>query len=282
MEFKEVVGLRRSIRFWKPWRPVEMEKVQAILEAMYRAPRVLEVDFLRVAVLFRDEMSADDLEAMKTPTTTAQIELCPVYIFVYADAEAIERATDGRTLEQMIEVGALNASHGWTPEHVRERIVPSVYRAAIDHPDRATLTFRTADGPREGPSYSREVLRLARTQIGIAHAHALLAAVEVGLGAQLSGVGTDVPKRVMDIPDSWIPASPILLGYAAESMQAGGQRDREPFESDFFDGRFGHPLRRDAAVTEQLRAAKMIQAVAPLPWRRGELHRLARMFGLPE
>jgi len=30
MEFKEVVGLRRSIRFWQPWHPVEDEKLQAI------------------------------------------------------------------------------------------------------------------------------------------------------------------------------------------------------------------------------------------------------------
>jgi hypothetical protein len=35
-------------------------------------------------------------------------------------------------------------------------------------------------------------------------------------------------------------------------------------------------------VTEQLKAAKMIQAPAPLPWRKEEIKALARMFGLPE
>ena len=33
MEFLEVVGSRRSIRWFRPWQPVEVEKVQRILEA---------------------------------------------------------------------------------------------------------------------------------------------------------------------------------------------------------------------------------------------------------
>ncbi|MCC7088402.1 MAG: nitroreductase family protein, partial [Dehalococcoidia bacterium] len=51
MEFKSVVGWRRSIRFFDPWREVEREKIQTILEAIYRAPRVLEIDFVRVVVV---------------------------------------------------------------------------------------------------------------------------------------------------------------------------------------------------------------------------------------
>jgi nitroreductase len=35
MEFKEVIGRRRSIRYFQPWRPVEREKVQSILEAAH-------------------------------------------------------------------------------------------------------------------------------------------------------------------------------------------------------------------------------------------------------
>ena len=33
MEFKEVIGRRRSIRFFDPDRPVEREKIQKMLEA---------------------------------------------------------------------------------------------------------------------------------------------------------------------------------------------------------------------------------------------------------
>lgn len=282
MEFKEAIGSRRSIRFWLPWRPVEPEKLQVILESIRRAPRLLEVDFLKAVVLHRDQLSAEDLEAMKGPTTTTQIELCPTYIFIYADLAALERATDGATLEQMIDAGALNESHGWTRERLRSTLLPDSYQAVVDEEDRVAVRFRTPDGMREGPSFSRSTMVLARHQIGIAHAYALLTAVEVGLGAQLSAVGADVPKRVMGIPDEWISSSPILIGYAAEDLQAGGQRPREPFEQDFFDGRYGAPFHRSAAVVERLEAEKMIQPQAPLPWRRDELRRLARMFGLPE
>lgn len=34
MEFKKVIGIRRSIRYFDPDRPVEREKIQKILEAM--------------------------------------------------------------------------------------------------------------------------------------------------------------------------------------------------------------------------------------------------------
>jgi len=33
MEFLQVVGSRRSIRWFRPWQPVEAEKLQRILEA---------------------------------------------------------------------------------------------------------------------------------------------------------------------------------------------------------------------------------------------------------
>lgn len=41
MEFKEVVGRRRSIRYFLPWRPVERDKVQTILEAARLVSRML-------------------------------------------------------------------------------------------------------------------------------------------------------------------------------------------------------------------------------------------------
>ena len=62
MEFKQAVGLRRSVRIWRPWQPVEQAKLQTILEAIYRAPRVLEVDFIRVVVMDKDAVGEEQLE----------------------------------------------------------------------------------------------------------------------------------------------------------------------------------------------------------------------------
>jgi hypothetical protein len=280
MEFKEVVGTRRSIRIWQPWRPVEEAKIQAILEAIYCAPRVLEVDFVRAIVMRRDALTPEQAQALKTPTTTTQIELCPVVIWIYADLDAFERATDGRNLEQLVDVGALNESHGWTRRHIHDVVVPEVYRPVIDDPDQVTISFRTPDGTRQGPSYSRRLMALGRTAIGLAQANAMLAAVDLGLGVQLSSIAPQVPKQILGVPDSWISASPLFVGYSAE--HPGGQRPREPLEETAFEGRYGYPFKSDASAVERLTRARMIQEPAPLPWRRGELRRLARMFGLPE
>ena len=36
MEFKQVIGRRRSIRHFLPWKPVEREKIQVMLEAAHQ------------------------------------------------------------------------------------------------------------------------------------------------------------------------------------------------------------------------------------------------------
>lgn len=279
MEFKSVVGWRRSIRFFDPWREVEREKIQAILEAIYRAPRVLEIDFVRVVVVHRDQLMPEQMATLKTPTTTAQLDMAPVYFFFYADIDALERAVTGNTYRDLIRVGVLNHSHGWSEEFVTQTAIPYL-RTIIDDPDRVPIGPPGSDSkPRLA---SREAMRLARTAIGIAQEYALLAAVDEGLGAQLSGVSAQIAKTVLDIPDSWTPSSPMLLGYHGETREAGGQRPREPFEEDFFELRYGHPFYREPAVVDQLKAVGMIQAGAPFPWRMDEVRGLARKFGLPD
>jgi nitroreductase len=279
VELKSVVGWRRSIRFFDPWREVEREKIQAILEAIYRAPRVLDIDFLRIVVVHRDRLTPEQMATMKTPTTTAQLDMAPVYVFFYADVDALERAATGETYRELMAAGVLNRSHGWSEEFVTGTAAPYI-RALLDDPNRAPMGPPGADGtPR---LVSRETLRLARNAIGIAQEYALLAAVDEGLGAQLSSVSVPAAKMVLGIPDSWAASSPMLLGYHGESREAGGQRPREPFEEDFFELRHGNPFYREPAVVDQLRAAGMIQPEAPFPWRMDEVRGLARKFGLPD
>lgn len=279
MEFKSVVGSRRSIRFFEPWREVEREKIQAILEAIYRAPRVLEVDFVRAILVHRDRLTLEQMATLKTPTTTAQLDMAPVYIFFYADINALEEAAEGDGYRQLMHAGVLNRSHGWSPDFVTDTAVPYL-RAILDDPDRLPLGPPGSGG--NARTVSRETLRLARTAIGIAQDHALLAAFDEGLGALLSSVSVPAAKAVLEVPDSWVPSSPMLFGYPGESREAGGQRPREPFEEDFFELRYGHPFYREPAVVERLRAAGMIQEEAPFPWRMDEVRGLARKYGLPD
>lgn len=279
MEFKQVAGLRRSIRFWQPWRPVEDSKIQTILEAIYRAPRILEVDFTKVGVLRREQISDEDFRTMKGPTTTTQVDLCPLYIWVYADMEALESACDGHNLRELIEAGILGAGHGWTVDRVESAVIPNVYRRVLEETDRIPITRGPVEG--EPVTYPRGLVALARWQQGIAHEHALLTAVDEGLGIQLSAVNPNIPKKIMGIPDTWMPSMPLLVGYPAESLEAGGQRPREPLGEDFYEGRFGNPFAPDPAVDQRLWDEGLFRR-QDLPWRRAELRRLSRMFGLPE
>ncbi|MBE7518456.1 MAG: nitroreductase family protein [Thermoflexaceae bacterium] len=303
MEFKEVVGWRRSIRFFAPWRPVEREKVQAILEAVYRAPKVLELDIVRCVVIYRDALTAEQLESIRSPINSAQIDMAPVYIQFFADLQAAERAMDGGHLKELIDLDLLPASFGWTHDYVDRVIVPQVYKRILTDSNRVVVGRRPpllqeveeqaqarAGGGRtvvaveaEPATLPLSLLVLANTAVGIAQAHALLSAFDEGLGAHLCGISPVVMKQLCRIPDYWhTGASTMLLGYHAGSWEDGGQRPREPFEEDFFEGRYGTPFVQDPGVVGRLKAERMIQDEAPLAWRRGELSALADMLGLPK
>jgi len=58
MEFKQVIGLRRSIRYHQPYRAVERAKVQSILEAARLCSQAINV-----------------------PPPTAQLDMAPTWNF---------------------------------------------------------------------------------------------------------------------------------------------------------------------------------------------------------
>src|SRR3972149_1034317 len=134
MEFKKVIGTRRSIRFYQPWRPVERAKIQAILEAARLASRGVDAAFAKAIVGYRDKLSAPGRDSPKMPTTTAQLDLAPVWILWYGDLSAIERTNRGQTLKQLIDVGALNPTHGWSYKYVENVIWAQVLKPITESP----------------------------------------------------------------------------------------------------------------------------------------------------
>ena len=260
MEFKRVIGLRRSIRYYQPYRPVEREKVQVCLEAARLSSRAVNADFVQAIVVNRDELSPEDRESLKTPTTTAQLDLAPVWIFWLIDATA---PRVGQTsLKQLVDVGALTPSHGWSHAYVDNVVWPQVLQPILSDPGTAAL--------------------VAAIEAGLAINQALLAAVDEGLGTQLTALNAANATRILGIPEHLVPIWIQLLGYSAESIEAGGQRPRTPFEQIYFEGRYGQPYERDEEVVRQLTDDGMLMPQAPYPWRRDELRALSRMFGLPE
>lgn len=261
MEFKEVVGRRRSIRYFLPYRPVEREKIQAILEAARLASCAVNASWLRAIVVERDKLPAETLNMLKTPVSAVNLELAPVHIYFYADLGAVPRSR-GATLKELVDVGALNPSHGWSHKFVEEFVWPQILEPMTKSPLQHSVG--------------------AAADCGVAICQALLCAVDEGLGVCLSAFNPGIAKQAFAVPDDWLPIYVLLVGYPAESWEAGGQRPRPPFEELYFEGQYGRPFQRDEAVVEKLKEAKMIQAPAPLPWRKEEVRALARMFGLPE
>ncbi|GIX45959.1 MAG: nitroreductase [Candidatus Tectimicrobiota bacterium] len=261
MELKEVIGRRRSIRYFLPYRPVERDKIQAILEAARLASCAVNATFLRAIVVQRDELAPEVLEALKTPVSALTLDLAPVHIYFYGDLHALQRSR-GQTLKELIDVGALNATHGWSYKFVDEVVWAQILEPLTRDPVR--------------------LVAAVAVDCGIAICQALLTAFDEGLGACLSAFEPRRAKEAFGVPDHWMPLYAMLVGYPAESWEAGGQRPRPPFAELYFEGRYGQPFHRDPAVVERLKAARMLQAPAPLPWRREEVKMLARAFGLPE
>ena len=85
------------------------------------------------------------------------------------------------------------------------------------------------------------------------------------------------------MPDDWFPLYVMLVGYPAESWEAGGQRPRPPFEELYYFGQYGTPFPRDPALVEKLKQAKMIQrpATSNNQQRMAEIKALAEKYGLP-
>ncbi|MEX2226011.1 MAG: nitroreductase family protein [Dehalococcoidia bacterium] len=261
MEFKEVIGRRRSIRFFDPDRPVEREKIQKMLEAARLASCAVNAQWARAIVGFRDELSEDQLKRLKTPVATLNVDMAPVHIHFFNDLSIVNKM-QGTRLKELVDVGALAPTHGWSHKFVDDFVYPQILKPMT-----------------QGPGYP-----IASTfDVGIAVCQALLTGVDEGLGVGLVTLNGAVLKEVFKTPDEWIPLPTILVGYPAESWDGGGQRPRPPFEELYFEGEFGKPFKRDEKVVEELKSAKMIQEPAKPndPKRIEEIKKLAEKYGLP-
>lgn len=261
MELKEAIGRRRTIRYFQSWRPVEREKIQMMLEAARLSSCAVNASFLKAVVVFRDDLDRQTIDALKTPVSALNIELAPVHIYCYCDMNAYVGAQS--RLKKLVDVGALNVTHGWSHKFVDEFVWPNILKPLANSKDPGVTASAAFD-------------------CGVAINQAMLVGVEEGLGVCLSAFQAPVIAKVINPPAEWLPIFVLLVGYPAESWEAGGQRPRPPLGEQFFEGKFGTPFKADPKVTEAAKAAKMIQAPAPLPHRKEEIKALARMFGLPE
>jgi nitroreductase len=260
MEFKEVVGRRRSIRFFDPDRPVEREKIQVILETARLASCAVNAHWLRAIVVNRDDLPKEKLDQLKTPVAALTLDLAPVHIYFFVDLGIVNKIKGSR-LRELVDAGALAPTHGWSHKFVDDFVYPQILEP---------MTKNLAG-----------YMPAAFADAGGAAQNALLAAFDEGLGACLNTPNPVLTKSVFGVPDDWVSMWVMLVGYPSESWEAGGQRPRPDFEELYFEGEYGKPFKRDPAVVERLKQAKMITAPAPLPGRMDEIRRLAEEYDLP-
>lgn len=264
MEFKQSVGRQRSHQYFLPWRPVERQKVQVILEAGRLASRAVNTAFSKAVVAYRDSLTAAERDQLKTPLSATLFDTAPVYIFWYYDMDARRVAVEERKWPTvasgaLVEIGALGPPHGWSHRYVQNVVLPEVLMPGLDA------------GPQRG----------GNADAALAMAQGLLAGVDEGLAVNLAPVHEAGAKEVLRTPDTWEPVMGMFVGYPADSREAAGQEPRPPFETMFFEQRASEPFERDQQVTKRLQDAGLIQRPAPVPWRSREVRAISRMLSLP-
>ncbi|MDP6607277.1 MAG: nitroreductase family protein [Dehalococcoidia bacterium] len=264
MEFLNVIGSRRSIRYFQQGRAVEREKIQTILEGARLASRAVNVPWAKAIVAYRDRLTQDEIDSLKTPFASVEFDLAPVYILWYHDMDARRVAIESSAYPSVAsgtlqDIGALGPPHGWSHKYVQEVVLPEVLMPGL------------SAGPQRG----------GNADAAVAMTQGLLCAVEEGLGACLAPFNEAGAAEVFGVPDTWEPVQAMLVGYSAESPQAGGQRPRADWDKTFFLGHVDKPYPRDPAVTESMKEQGLIQEPSPIPWRSDEVRALSRGFRLP-
>ena len=262
MELQEVLGWRRSIRFYLPYRPVERAKVEKMLEAARRASCVGNVNNARAIVVWRDQASPALIKALTPPLGYQQMQTAPCFIVWYSDAAAYEIDQWIDSLKQLADMRRLGADAEETKQLIEKFLRPIF-----------TPMWKQA-----------AVAPLAFMDLGQAVAQATLLAYDQGLGTCLMSSPLMVKRleKLLKLPETATVVCIMSVGYPAESREAGGQTRKAPFESLFCEMEYGRPMSLDPQTEEELKRTKLIQEPAPLPWREEELKYAMRALGIEE
>lgn len=261
MELRDVLGRRRSIRFIKPYKPVEPEKIQVMFEAARIASHWGNVQSLRGIAIFKDTASKELLEALEGIILGWQIKIAPCVIVWYIDPSAVDGQAD--SLRQLAKVGALGVgSEKVRSDGVENKLLP---------------IFGNLGEVLKAPG-------IGEVDCGQGIAQATLAAFEMGLGTCCLGAGPGGPKLMtaLGVPEECRLLLLQTVGYPLEHWEAGGQRPRLPFEDLFSINKYGEAFPRNQEVVDELEKDGMFTTPAPLPEREEELEFLKNALGLKE
>jgi len=277
MDFLQVVGDRRTIRWFKSWEQVPTEKIQRILEAVRLSTCPGNLQPWRAVVVVRDELDeAIREELLAVDNWQGGHTQAPVWIYWYADPGVCRPENFAARTVELVEVGALPRAYGWNADTIKAAI-----EEAVETPEGMASIQELIHGLPEEIS----VVVAMQETVG-ALGLSVLAAVNEGLGTALNMIARpskqERVKEILGVPARCAPVWCQLIGYPAENANAGGQRPRDPFGELFFKGTWGTPFPRDEGVVDDLRSEGLLQDSAPGASRFEELRSLARMYGYPE
>jgi len=257
MELQEAIGNRRSYRYLDPDRPVELEKIQKMLEAARLASHFGNNNAARALVVQRSTATPEQLACLPSPVGGFQIQQAPVVILWYIQLDAMNDA--GQRLRELVQVGALGYGEGRF-EELERTLVPLF-------------------------TQQREGLKLpgmVDMDLGQAVAQSTLVAIEQGLGTCCQGSANwKKVEKAFGLPESCRIVVVQTVGYPAESKEAGVQRPRLPFEQLFQLNSFDNSFPRSEKVIKELEQNRMLQRQGPLPGRDEEVEALRRKYNLP-
>jgi nitroreductase len=259
MEFKQVIGRRRTIRFFLPFRPVERAKIQKMLEAARRASCVGNVNNTRAIVIWKEQASEELLKKITPPLGYQQMHTAPCFILWYHDKNAYEIEKWIKDLNKLADTRRIGTDVEETKADI-DRLLRPIFGASWQMMAVAPLAFM---------------------DVGLGVCQALLTAYDEGLGCcMMSSPRLDQIASLLKLPESAVPIALMAVGYPAESWEAGGQTVKAPFDTLFHEMEYGKPFEQDPAVNEELTTVGMIHPEAPLPWRDAELKYLENALGL--
>ncbi len=259
MEVQEAIGTRRTFRYLLPHRPVEREKLQKMLEAARIASHWGNVQALKAVVVERATASAEVLESLAAPVAGFQVEQAPVVIVWWLDYAAID--DQANRLRELVDARVLGVDHEKASNALESFLIPFF----------------------EGIRPQMKESGLTELDCGQGIAQATLVATDLGLGTACLGTAKeDEIRQNLGLPETAKVLILQCVGYPAESLEAGGQRPRRPFETLFSLNEVGTPFPRNEQVVRELEQARMFQAPAPLPWRQAELDYLQKALDLPD
>ena len=257
MELLRAIGNRRSIRYLDPEKPVEIEKIQRMLEAARIASHFGNNSAACALVIHRDTATDEQIASLHSPVGGFQMKLAPVIILWYVEGNAMDEA--GERLRELVACVVL----GYGPnkhKELEETLVP---------------LFNRIGEALKGPG-------MVDMDLGQAVAQATLMAFESGLGTCCQGSADwSRVEKAFGLPESCRIVVAQTVGYPLEGPEAGGQRPRLPFEQLFQLNAYTNPFPRSQAVVDSLTSDKLHQPEAPQPGRDEEIEAIRVKYDLP-